>query len=416
MATPATVAVLDALATADGPRFVGGCVRDALLTRPVTDIDIATPLMPAEVSRRLEQAGLRAVPTGVSHGTVTAVASGASFEITTLRRDVRTDGRHAQVAFTSDWQEDAARRDFTMNAMFCDTTGRLWDWFDGATDARLGRVRFVGEPEQRIREDVLRIMRFFRFHARYGCGAPEPEALAACAALAPLCRTLSGERIRQEVFKLVLADRAAETWAFMMARGIVAHVLDQARRCDVLQRLISLETTLQALHISPPVGPLLRPTPIRRLAALLDGNAETAWGVAERLRLSKAERTRLVALGQQESPPLTPGALRRALVQWDDIGATIDHILVGVAATRPDWTPGAMTPLLAVLEAWPNIQFPLTGSDLQDLGMPPGPELGRVLTDLRLWWADAGFPDDRQAALAAARCRLGPDPTDRGDA
>ena len=229
-----TRAVLEAL-MADGKpaRLVGGCVRDALAGRPVTDVDIATPETPPRVIDLLRAAGLKAVPTGVEHGTVTAVVRGKPFEVTTLRRDVTTDGRHAVVAFTDDWTEDAARRDFTMNALSADPDGRVHDPFDGVADLAAGRVRFVGEARARIREDVLRILRFFRFHAHYGKGAPDADGLAACRELAPLLPRLSAERVATELLKLLKAPDAAATVRMMREAGILAPILAEIGRAHV---------------------------------------------------------------------------------------------------------------------------------------------------------------------------------------
>ncbi len=261
MEAPATRAVIAAL-TARGAqvRFVGGCVRDALLGRPVTDVDIATPDEPGRVIELLETAGLKAVPTGVDHGTVTAVAFGRPFEITTLRHDVETYGRRARVAFTDDWTADAARRDFTFNAMSCSPEGRIHDPFGGIADLRARRVRFVGRAEDRIREDVLRLLRFFRFYAHYGAPPPDPEALSAARSLAPLLPTLSGERIAAETLKLLAAPDPAPVMGLMREQGVLAHVLPEAQRIDRLARLTAIETAL-GLPLEP----------VRRLAAVLEG-------------------------------------------------------------------------------------------------------------------------------------------------
>ena len=256
MTEAATASVLGALGGT--ARFVGGCVRDALLGRAIVDIDIATPLLPEEVMRRLEAAGIKAVPTGLDHGTVTAVAPPRRFEVTTLRRDVETDGRHARVAFTDDWAADASRRDFTMNALFLDAEGRVFDPMGGLPDLHAGRVRFVGDPATRIREDVLRILRFYRFQAHYGRGEADPPARADCRALAPLLPSLSGERVAAELLKLLAAPDPMPTLRLMAADGVLAMLLPEARRLARLAALIPLEG----------IG-----DPLRRLAALLDDGA-----------------------------------------------------------------------------------------------------------------------------------------------
>jgi poly(A) polymerase len=307
MTAPATRRVFAAV-TADGAqaRFVGGCVRDALLGRKVKDIDIATDAAPERVMRLLEAAGIRAIPTGIDHGTVTAVIERAHYEITTLRHDVETYGRHAKVAFTDDWMADASRRDFTMNALFCALDGTLFDPFGGMADALAGRVRFVGEPRARITEDVLRLLRFFRFQAHYGRTAPDPAALSACMALAPLLPRLSGERVQGEFLRLLRADDPVPVLRLMVERSIMAHLLPDAVRLDRLAGLIALER-----------DPVLCPEdgdPLRRLAALLPDERAVGLRVAERLRLSNEETERLALLAAPKRPVdwASDGTRRRA--------------------------------------------------------------------------------------------------------
>src|SRR5882672_2726747 len=289
----ATRAVLEALA-AEGAavRFVGGCVRDALLGRPIGDIDIATPDPPEQVLALLGAAALKAVPTGLAHGTVTAIVATAGgaprhFEITSLRRDVENFGRHARVAFTDDWAADAARRDFTMNALCLDAGGQIFDPVgSGLDDLRAARVRFVGDAEARIREDVLRLLRFYRFHAHYGRGEAAAAARDACRRLAHLLPGLSGERVAAELLKLLAAPDPSATLEMMAADGLLAVLLPEARRRDRLAGLVTLEAAAD---------------PLRRLAALIAADAEAAQRLAARLRLSGAERDRLVLLA---APPL----------------------------------------------------------------------------------------------------------------
>ncbi len=260
MKARATRAVLRALK--GEARFVGGCVRDTLLKRPIGDIDIATPLPPEEVMRRLAAARIKAVPTGLAHGTVTAVVEGRAFEITTLRRDVETFGHRARVAFTADWEADSRRRDFTMNALFLAADGEVLDYHDGLGDLRRGKVRFVGDPETRIREDVLRLLRFYRFHAWYGRGAADRAARAACRALAPLVPTLSGERVQAETMKLLRAPDPLPSLALMAKDGVLAQIVPVARPLRALRRLVRIEPA---------------PDPLRRLAVLAaDGAGELA--------------------------------------------------------------------------------------------------------------------------------------------
>ncbi len=321
MTDPATRRVIAALGAGGAVvRFVGGCVRDALLGRAIGDIDIATPDPPERVLELLEAAKIKSVPTGLQHGTITAVVPPRHFEITTLRRDVETFGRHARVAFTDDWAADAARRDLTMNALFLDPDGAVLDPVGGLADLRAGRVRFVGDPETRIREDVLRLLRFYRFYAHYGREAADPAARQACRALAPLLPGLSGERVAAELLKLLKAKDPLPVLSLMAEDGVLAVILPEARRRDRLAGLIPIENEIDAL---------------RRLAALLavDGSAATA--VADRLRLSNAERDRLVLLSVSPSEIALAGdetVQRRALRKFG-VEAYRDLVLLRAAET-----------------------------------------------------------------------------------
>lgn len=398
MTAPATRAVLAALSQgaeegAVVARFVGGCVRDALAGRAVKDIDLATRLQPEEVMRRLEAAGLGVVPTGLAHGTVTALAEHRPFEITTLRRDVETFGRHARVAFTDDWQADAARRDLTINALFCDAEGRLLDFFGGVEDLKAGRVRFVGRARQRIEEDYLRLLRFFRFHAHYGRGAPDAEGLAAAAALAPELARISVERKRDELLKLLAAPDPRPVVAIMQAKGVLPQVLPETRELAVLERLVALAPEGDALL---------------RLGALLPPGPEQAGRAARHLRLSGAQRGRLEIL---LAPPLAvealaePRARDRALYR---LGAEKLADLARLAAAEGRLEGPALARLLAAAGAWRAPVLPLAGRDLIVLGVPPGPQVGALLRRLEAWWIEAGFPADRQACLDKARQLLAP--------
>ena len=293
MTAPATAAVMAALGVGQSnglvALFVGGCVRDSLLAREVGDIDIATALAPQEVTRRLRAAGLKVVPTGLAHGTVTAVVEDRHFEITTLRVDVETHGRHATVAFTDDWIADAQRRDFTVNALFADSAGAIFDPVGGLADLQAGRIRFVGNAEQRIREDVLRLLRFFRFYAQLGTPTPDREAIAACAKLADLLPTLSGERVAAETFKLLAAADPATTMTLMSANGVLQHFLPEAKEIDRLAALVTVEGIVEPAD------------PLRRLAAGLKVDAAGADALSDRFRLSNADRSRLIALATRDS-------------------------------------------------------------------------------------------------------------------
>ncbi len=387
LSAPAPAAVLAAL---PGARAVGGCVRDALADRPVHDVDVAAPLPPEEVAPLLRRAGMRVFETGLAHGTVTAVLDGQPVEVTSLRRDVQTDGRHAEVAWTADWREDAARRDFTINAMSLAADGRLWDYFGGRADLAAGRVRFVGDPGTRLREDYLRALRFFRFQARYGAGEPDAAALAAVRAAVPGLARLSAERVWMEVKRLLEAPDPTGAAALMAEAGVLGAVLPEATELHALARLAAIE--------EPPPDPLLR------LAALLPPETETG-GLAARLRMSGAEAATLAALrGPAPSPGDDDAALRRALAE---AGHAAMHGRLLLAEARG--AGGGLAALRRRLAGMERPEFPLQGRDVLALGVPPGPEVGRLLQAVRSWWMERGCVDDAEACrgrlreLAAAR-------------
>jgi poly(A) polymerase len=383
--------------TGQEARFVGGCVRDALLGVEGADIDIATPLPPDEVMRRLKQDGMRVIPTGLKHGTVTAIVELVPFEITTLRKDVDTDGRHATVAFTTDWGQDAARRDFTFNAMSLSPEGELHDLFNGQADLLAGRVRFVGEAANRIREDRLRLLRFFRFHARFGRGDPDPDTLEACAAAAPQLNALSGERVRDEILKLLCLDRAVSTWRVMLERGIVQHLLPQATNINRLAALDRLEWLVGETE------------PLARLAALLpageQGVGERGAGeraaaeVAERLRLSGAQRDQLLMLCDPPIPvhPDLPQKQRRVALQ--KLGPEITRALLMLAAAESGTPTVELLEPLAEAASWTIIPFPLQGQDVLDRGIAAGPEVGRLLAEVEAWWTFRDYRPHRDDCL-----------------
>ena len=380
LADPALPPIFAALPHA---RLVGGAVRDALAGLPVADLDMATPDPPGDTMAALEKAGLRVIPTGLAHGTVTAISADRPVEITTLRRDVETDGRHALVAWTDDWQADAARRDFTINALSLDRFGQLHDFFAGAADLAAGRVRFVGVAATRITEDYLRILRCVRFFARYGRGAPNQEAVAAIRAHVAGLATLSPERVWQELKRILAPATAAATVKLMAELGVLAAVLPEGAGVD---RLTALEAD------GAPPDPLLR------LAALLTGNADAA---ATRLRLSTAERDHLLALrtGPTPAPHATDADLRRLLAE-EPAEILIDRTWLA-ALSGPDGT--ALRQRLATL---PRPVFPLEGRDALALGAPPGPAIGAALREVRAWWAQNGCTADAAACNAALRRAL----------
>ncbi len=384
LTAPGTAAVVEALGR-ENARFVGGAVRDSLVGRPVKDIDIATPLAPEEVMRRVGEAGLKAVPTGIDHGTVTVVSDHRPFEVTTLRRDVETFGRRARVAFTDDWQADASRRDFTINALYADAAGRLYDYFGGIDDLDAGRVRFIGEPEQRIIEDALRILRFFRFHAHYGHGPLDAAGLAACAAARDRLDLLSIERVRDEILKLLAAPDPVPVLEAMKGAGILALILPEADGFEALRRLIAVERALD------------RTDPLRRLAALAGRDPVRLDRLARRLRLSNRQRARLVAMAG-EVPRLEPRALRAAVYRSGN-ETICDRILL--AADPAD--PAALRAALAELERFSPPRFPLTGRDLVAAGHRPGPALGAALRDLEERWIASDFAPGRAELLRMAK-------------
>jgi len=389
MAAPAPAAVLAAL---PGARAVGGCVRDALAGRAVHDVDVAAPLPPEEIARLLRDAGLKVFETGLQHGTVTAVLARQPVEVTALRRDVATDGRHAEVAWTTDWREDAARRDFTINAMSLDAAGRLWDYFGGREDLGAGRVRFVGDPATRLHEDYLRALRFFRFWARYGQGAPDPAALAAIRDAVPgLRERIAPERIWMELKRLFEAPDPTGALRLMAEAQVMGAVLPECGGLDSLARLVAR---------GAPADPLLR-----LAAALLPADEAGARALAARLRLSGEERARMVRLlapvGGMPVSDKCESPLRVWLAQQGAGAAALDALWLAEAADGVD--RAALRARVAAMEV---PVFPLQGRDLLGLGLPPGPAVGVLLGELRAWWMEAGAAADHAACLDEARRRI----------
>jgi poly(A) polymerase len=394
MAHPATVAVMGALAIAAGPdgsRFVGGCVRNALLGREVADIDIATVLTPPEVKAALQAAGIAAIPTGEAHGTITAVSQGRPFEITTLRRDVETDGRHAVVAFSTDWSEDAARRDFRLNALYADAAGRVFDPTGcGVADARAGAIVFVGAPQDRIREDALRILRFFRFLAWYGRGEPDPASLAACAELKGLAANLSAERVAKELLTLLAADDPRAAVRLMAAAGVLAVVLPEAVGLTRFERLVAIESEL-----------MFGEDALLRLAAILPADPQVAEAVADRLRLSNAQRARLAAAATPDTAIvswMSPKAVRQAVYRLD-AEPFCDKVMLAWAASDRPAASAQWRALLPMARSWPAPTLPLTGEEVMAAGVPEGPMVGKVLAEIETWWADNDFPHDKLSLI-----------------
>lgn len=370
-------------------RFVGGCVRDAVLGLPIGDLDVCTPARPERVMALARAAGLKVVPTGVEHGTVTVVADHVPVEVTTLRRDVETDGRRAVVAFTDDWAEDAARRDLTLNALYLDPDGTVYDPIgQGLADARAGRIRFVGNAETRIREDVLRILRFFRFWARFGREPPDPVGLAACATLADRIPSLSGERVWAELAKLLVARRAAEALGAMAESGVADHLWPGSTDVARAVAVIGIEQSLG-----------LKADAVRRLAAMI-GGAEGAEPAASRLRLSRAEADRVRRALSVDGGPAGGDPERRARIYRAGSRAYLDARILFAAADREP--ADILIRDHDLTQRWTPPRFPIGGDDVAALGVPPGPGTGRLLRLVE----DAWIADDFTGGAAACRAKL----------
>ena len=373
----ALIAALDGKA-----RFVGGAVRDSLLGVAVKDVDIATPLLPEDVMARLEAASIKVIPTGIDHGTVTAVLPDGPVEITTLRRDVSTDGRRATVAFSDDWQEDAARRDFTINALFADPeTLEIFDYFGGLEDLEQRRIRFIGSAAERIAEDHLRIMRYFRFLARFGLHELDADAYRACVDAAPKLELLSRERVAEELLKLLATDDPCLAANKMLDGNIFDHIIARTdpQAAAILRRLVSRE---QAHAITPAT--------IRRLVALLPKNADQAAAIAKSLKLSRKLQRAILDRVLEATGRETPIAIAtdiRVLAYRTGVEAARDIALLFA-------DDQALSGLLARLEDWQPPLFPLTGGDLIARGLKPGPIVARTLASIEQAWIDNGFPDE----------------------
>ncbi|MCW5698283.1 MAG: CCA tRNA nucleotidyltransferase [Rhodospirillales bacterium] len=401
MDAPETREVLEALSAGGVKvRFIGGCVRDSLFKRPVRDIDIASPEPPEQIMAKLRNAGIKVIPTGIDHGTVTAVVDKASFEITTLRVDVETDGRRAKVAFTDDWVADAARRDFTFNALSCTPVGDVYDYFGGLEDLGRGCVRFVGRASERIAEDVLRLLRFFRFYAHYGRPPPDQEALAACRERARGLAVLSGERVRVETFRTLMANDPTDTFQLMANQKVLEHVLPEARHFGRLRLMTWLDT--RAIRFDS-----VAPDPIRRLSALLAIDAKGAEKVADRLKMSNHQRARLVTMAappESIGPDVETSAVRRQLYHLG-AEAFLDLALLtwaGELAVRPRLPHERTQAWISLIEAadtWIPPRFPLRGRDVMSLGVPHGPAIGELLKAVERWWEDDNFHADHDTCL-----------------
>ncbi|TPL92588.1 CCA tRNA nucleotidyltransferase [Mesorhizobium sp. B2-3-12] len=383
-------------------RVAGGAVRNALMGQPVADIDIATTCLPQETIRRAEAEGFKTVPTGIEHGTITVVAGGKPYEITTLRADVETDGRRAKVSFGRDWKLDAERRDFTINALYAEADGRVVDLVGGIADIEARRLRFIGDPEARIREDYLRILRFFRFFAWYGDGRPDAEGLKACARLKEGLAQLSAERVWSELKKLLSAPDPSRALLWMRQASVLTAALPESEKwgIDAIHGLTRAEKDLGWT-----VDPMLR------LAAIVPPDAARMKTLAERLRFSTSEADRMLrwALSTAVEPKTTEGELAKRLYRGDRQGF-VDRLRLSLASARVRAVDdndalleaGGFSRLLAFALKWERPEFPLRGADLTALGATPGPKLGEVLKNIEAEWIEAGFAPDRDALLERA--------------
>jgi poly(A) polymerase len=388
------VARLLAVLNRDGEeaRVVGGAVRNALLRLPVVEIDVATTALPEEVARRVEAAGWKAVPTGIEHGTVTVVISTHPFEVTTLREDIETFGRRARVRFGRDWRTDAERRDFTINALSAGADGTVFDYVDGLRDIVMHRVRFIGDPQQRIAEDYLRVLRFFRFHAYFADGPLDAPGLLACIRARGGIETLSRERVRMELLKLFVAPRAAATLAVMAESGILGPVLGGVAYLGDFAKMVEVEAAAGAVA-----------DPIRRLGALGVMVSEDAERLSQRMRLSNAESERLMALELWWCVKPSSGEQQaRALLY--DLGpeSFIDRVLLAWVRDHAGATDGAWRALATLPRRWTAPVFPLKAADFITRGVAVGPALGAAMRVAKEAWIAADFPADRPAIEAIA--------------
>ncbi|PBB24947.1 MULTISPECIES: CCA tRNA nucleotidyltransferase [unclassified Mesorhizobium] len=383
-------------------RVAGGAVRNTLMGQPVADVDIATTCLPQEIIRRAGTEGFKPVPTGIEHGTITVVAGGKPYEITTLRADVETDGRRAKVSFGRDWKLDAERRDFTINALYADADGSIVDLVGGIADIEARRLRFIGDAEARIREDYLRILRFFRFFAWYGEGRPDAEGLKACARLKEGLAQLSAERVWSELKKLLSAPDPSRALLWMRQAGVLTAALPESEKwgIDTIHGLTKAEKDLGWAA-----------DPMLRLEAIVPPDAARMKTLAERLRFSTAEldRLRYWALSTAVEPKTTEGELAKRLYRGDRQGV-VDRLRLSLAGARVRAVEnndalleaGGFSRLLAFALKWEKPVFPLKGADLTALGATPGPKLGEILKNLETEWIEAGFAADRGTLLDRA--------------
>lgn len=381
-------------------RIVGGAVRNTLLGQGVADIDIATTCLPEETLRRAMEAGFKAIPTGIDHGTITVVTEGRPFEVTTLRADLSTDGRHAEVAFGRDWQVDAERRDFSINALYAEADGTVIDLVCGIADIESQTLRFIGDPEQRIREDFLRILRFFRFFAWYGRGRPDGEGLKACARLKDGLTQLSAERVWSELKKLLSAPDPSRALLWMRQAGVLTTVLPESEKWGI-DSIHGLVKTEQDLHWT--IDPLLR------LASIIPPDAVRIGELAARLKLSNSERERFEGWANSALPSaeISETGFAKKLYRSDEQGVS-DRLRLALVSARANaitdnaamMRAGHLSRLLDYLGTYERPKFPLSGVDILDAGFEKGPEIGKIQRALEDEWISSGFTLGREALLA----------------
>lgn len=396
---PSLLAVMTAIEHAGGEvRVNGGAVRNALLREPVADIDLSTTLNPAQTTEALQRADIKAVPTGFEHGTVTAVHGGKGYEITSLREDIETDGRRALVRFGSDWTADASRRDFTLNALYCDRHGRIFDPLDGYGDLVNRRIRFIGDADRRIAEDRLRILRFFRFFAWYGSGRPDAESLKACNRARDGLDGLSAERVWHELYKLLSAPDPVKAVLWMRTAGVLTRILPETEKwgTDLLPRLGAMERQLA-----------MRVDPLLRLMAMLPPRAETVEGLGQRLKISNTDRARLANWVGASLPPTGMADPQLSQLLYRSDRQAIHDRLALERARMQDVAADAekclvLEATMAKVQAWSRPVFPLKGADLLAEGLQPGPNLGKLLARLETEWLESGFSLSRAELVQSA--------------
>lgn len=404
---PGTVRVMDALTSGGADvRFVGGCVRDAIAKRPVKDIDIATPDSPEKVVELLRAANIKSVPTGIDHGTITAICDDTTFEITTLRKDVQTFGRRAVVAFTDDWIVDSSRRDFTINAMSANRDGDVFDYHNGIKDLAYGQIKFIGSAEERVSEDYLRILRFFRFYGHYGKPGCDQNAFLACRKYADKLTEISAERIREELLKIVMAPDAADVFLLMREANVLDVILPDATAISRLRAASWLAN--RGIVIDG-----MNPDPIRRLGAVL-GEQSDASTISSRLRLSNRESNRLSNMAElaPQLETIMDDAATRQLIHFKGAEAVQDAAILAWAsrlaeiARIPADETAARLKQLQTAFSWTPPELPVTGADAQEMGLLRGPKIGRVLRAVEDWWADGDFKADRDACLEKLKTEI----------